>query len=359
MAMTNGTERRDAEPLWRRLWNNYVVRNVVLAVSLLVIGLFLVNVLLNIFTRHNKYIEVPDLEELTLDEARQLIRRKDMRIEVDYSLYVAALDPGTVLEQQPAAGTRVKPGRRIYVTVNATQQRIVDVPYVAGYSLRQAWNILATAGFRIERLEYVSDIATNNVLEQRVGSRRVTPEHPVQARMGSGVVLVLGRAADAARVTVPRVVGLTLREAESRIWDAGLNVGGIEQDEGIDQKTIRQARVWRQTPDQGSMASLGSRVTLALTLDSARLSKGVSSSDRQAVQAARHAVRERVVRDSLAAAGFSGEQLQFETEWQLKIERGEATPEERAAAEAELIMQSLENYGTAVDASEEEDEFFH
>ena len=54
-----------------------------------------------------------------------------------------------------------------------------------------------------------------------------------------------------------------------------------------------------------------------------------------------------------------GEQLQFETEWQLKIERGEATPEERAAAEAELIMQSLENYGTAVDASEEEDEFFH
>ena len=54
MAMTNGTERRDAEPLWRRLWNNYVVRNVVLAVSLLVIGLFLVNVLLNIFTRHNK-----------------------------------------------------------------------------------------------------------------------------------------------------------------------------------------------------------------------------------------------------------------------------------------------------------------
>ena len=43
----------------------------------------------------------------------------------------------------------------------------------------------------------------------------------------------------------------------------------------------------------------------------------------------------------------------------MKIERGEATPEERAAAEAELIMQSLENYGTAVDASEEEDEFFH
>ncbi len=355
--MEKGSE-RNQEPLWRRLWRNYVVRNVVLAVSLLVIGLFLANLLLNVFTRHNKYIEVPDLEEQTLDEARQLLRRSDLRIEVNDSLYVAALEPGTVLEQQPAAGTEVKPGRRIYVTVNASQQRIVDVPYVAGYSLRQAWNILATAGFRIERLEYVSDIATNNVLEQRVGSRRVTPEQPVKARMGSGVVLVLGCAADAPRVTVPRVVGLSLREAESRLWDAGLNVGSIERGAGIDQRSIRQARVWRQTPDQGGMVALGTKVSLALTLDSLTLSKGTSASDRQAVQAARRATRERVVRDSLAAVGLSGEQLQFETEWKLKIERGEATAEERAAAEAELIMQSLENYGETIE-TDDESEFFH
>lgn len=356
--MANGSEQNQLEPLWRRLWQNYVVRNVVLAVSLLVIGLFLVNVLLNIFTRHNKYIEVPDLEELTLEEARTLIRRENLRLEVNDSLYVAALEPGTVLEQRPAAGTKVKPDRRIYVTVNASEQRIVDVPYVAGYSLRQAWNILATAGFRIERLEYVKDIATNNVLEQRVGSQRVTPNHPVKARMGSGVVLVLGRAADAPRVTIPRVVGLTLREAESRLWDAGLNVGSVERGADIDQRSIRQARVWRQSPDQGGMAALGSKVSLAITLDSLTLAKGAASSDKQAVQAARRATRERVVRDSLAEAGFSGEQLQFETEWQLKIERGEATPEERAAAESELIMQSLENYGETIEA-DDESEFFH
>ena len=107
------------------------------------------------------------------------------------SLYVPAFDPGVILEQRPAAGTEVKPGRRIYVTVNSSQQRMIDVPYVAGYSLRQAKNILETAGLEIEKLVYVDDIATNNVLEQRVGSEVVAADNRVQARVGSGVVLTV------------------------------------------------------------------------------------------------------------------------------------------------------------------------
>ena len=91
--------------------------------------------------------------------------------------------------------------------------------YVAGYSLRQAKNILETAGLEIEKLVYVDDIATNNVLEQRVGPEVVAADNRVQARVGSGVVLTVGRAPGADLVSVPRVVGLPLREAKSRIWE--------------------------------------------------------------------------------------------------------------------------------------------
>ena len=142
------------------MWGNYVVRNIVLAVSLLVIVLFAANLLLNLFTRHNKHVEVPDFMNMTLDEALAASRGDKLRIEVNDSLYVPAFDPGVILEQRPAAGTEVKPGRRIYVTVNSSQQRMIDVPYVAGYSLRQAKNILETAGLEIEKLVYVDDIAT-------------------------------------------------------------------------------------------------------------------------------------------------------------------------------------------------------
>ena len=39
-----------------RIWHNYVVRNVVLAVSLLVIGMFLANMLPNLFSHPNKHL---------------------------------------------------------------------------------------------------------------------------------------------------------------------------------------------------------------------------------------------------------------------------------------------------------------
>ena len=89
------------------MWGNYVVRNIVLAVSLLVIVLFAANLLLNLFTRHNKHVEVPDFMNMTLDEALAASRGDKLRIEVNDSLYVPAFDPGVILEQRPAAG----PGR--------------------------------------------------------------------------------------------------------------------------------------------------------------------------------------------------------------------------------------------------------
>lgn len=328
-----------------------MVRNVVLAFSLLVILMFVTNILLNLFTRHNRYVHVPDFLNVTLDEALLMSRKDKLRIEINDSLYVPAFDPGVILEQRPAAGTEVKPGRRIYVTVNSSQQKMTEVPYVAGYSLRQAKNILETAGLEIENLVYVSDIATNNVLEQRVGTTVVTADNHVEARIGSGVTLTVGKAPDAGLVSVPRVVGLPLREAKSRIWESGLNIGGISLEEEIDQMNIRQARVYAQTPDQGSRVGLGTGVSIKLSLDSLTVASGVSQSDRQGNKAAR---RESAIRDSLSAAGYSGERLREELDWIMRVENGEVRPQDRMPEE--LIMRSLEDYGETRDAGT--DEFF-
>ena len=326
------------------MWGNYVVRNIVLAVSLLVIVLFAANLLLNLFTRHNKHVEVPDFMNMTLDEALAASRGDKLRIEVNDSLYVPAFDPGVILEQRPAAGTEVKPGRRIYVTVNSSQQRMIDVPYVAGYSLRQAKNILETAGLEIEKLVYVDDIATNNVLEQRVGSEVVAADNRVQARVGSGVVLTVGRAPGADLVSVPRVVGLPLREAKSRIWEAGLNVAGVTLAEDIDRMNLRQARVYLQQPDQGHRVVLGTGISIALSLDSLTVASGVSRSDRYGN---RVAAREQALRDSLAAEGYSGDELQEEMDWIIR-QRGDV---KRKMPSCVRWKSTAERYGMTTRAS--------
>ncbi|MBR7102842.1 MAG: PASTA domain-containing protein, partial [Tidjanibacter sp.] len=253
-----------------RTMKQTVIRHLILAASLLVIGLFLVQVLLGIFTRHGRYREVPEMVGLSLDEATELAARNGgLRIEVSDSLFVPIYDGGVVLEQNPKAGTEVKNGRRIFVTVNSYRQKMVEIPYVTGFSLRQAKNNLESVGLEIERLEYVEDIATNYILSQKFGGRTIEEGQKVEAEIGSGITLVVGRGEDEEknRVAVPRVVGMTLYEAKSRLWDSGLNVGRITSDEGVNQLNERNARVYVQSPAQGVVTSLGSGVALSLSLD--------------------------------------------------------------------------------------------
>ncbi len=308
----------------KRLWSNYVVRNIVLLVSLLVLFVLLVSLLLNIFTRHNSYRGVPDFSGYTMEEARELAKKDKLRLEIDDSLYVPLMDPGVILEQKPAAGTQVKSRRRIFVTVNSFRQKMVDVPYVPGYSLRQAKNILETAGLGIEKLVYEDNIATNYVLKQYVGDREVVRREPVRAEYGSDVVLIVGRKPDAERVAVPRVAGATLRDAESRLLESGLNVGRPVNDNGINPRNQHTARVYRQSPEQNSYAELGSTVTLYMTLDSLSVAGGIKASD----AAAQKLARERFLIDSLEREGYVGERLHSEAEWIMKYENGELSPED-------------------------------
>lgn len=274
-----------------RISGNVIARNLILAVSLVVIFIFVVGILLNIFTRHNRYKTVPDFTGIQLVDALSAARHASLRIEVNDSLYVPAYEGGVVLDQLPEAGTQVKSGRRIFVTVNSFRQRMVDVPYVAGYSLRQAKNILEVAGLEIDRLVYVEDLAENNVLEQRYRGQTIGPDSSVRAEIGSGITLVVGRGA-ATGVSVPKVVGFPLQEARSRLWEAGLNVGGIDYDEDVAVLARKDARVYLQLPGQGSVAVPGGTVSLRLTLDGAKVEQGSAESDKAARRMALERERE-------------------------------------------------------------------
>lgn len=317
----------------KRLWNNYVVRNIVLAVGFIVILALVASLLLNVFTRHNKYKNVPDFVGVNLEEAAELAKTDKLRIEINDSLYVPTYAPGVILEQKPEAGTQVKSGRRIFVTVNSLRQKMVNVPYVAGYSLRQAKNMLETAGLTIEKLVYVEDIATNNVLEQRIGNTKMTKGRPVQAEMGSGVTLTVGRARDAGPVTVPKITGMPLNQAKSRIIETGLNFGKIIYDNDINALNQRNARVYSQTPAPGRYHPLGTEVTMRLTIDSAKLERGI----READEASRGNQRQRTLTDSLVRAGYPSELIDAEVDYLLRRERGELTEADSTRSVEELL----------------------
>ena len=250
-------------------------------------------------TRHSAKRTVPDFVGLRLNDAEYFAKRRDLNIIINDSLHVSAYPGGVVLDQLPKGGVVVKPGRKVYVTINASRQRMVTVPYVAGRSLRQAKNMLETAGLTIERLEYVEDIATNYVLEEVVDGVTVLEDSlAVQTEMGSGVLLRVGLAPSDTHTAVPQLVGRSLHEAKSRLWESGLNIGEIRFDEGMELSERNRAKVYQQSVTDETPLEYGSRVSLHLTTDAERIANAIAEVERQILERE----RAKMEADSIAKA---------------------------------------------------------
>lgn len=286
--------------LARKINSNVILRNVVLAACALIIFIFIVYIALNMFTRHGQVKEVPDLSGLTVEEARKESRNSHLRIEIYDSIYSPQLKGGVIIEQNPPPGSKVKSGRRMLVTINSFAQRKAVVPYVTGYSLRQAKNNLEVAGFQIDRLVYRADMAAGLVLEERYGDKTILSGSKLEAEIGSGITLVVGLG-EAKPHPAPRIAGFTLREAKSRIWEAGFNVGTITRADDITMMTEKDAKVSLQSPSVGTYLTPGANIDLTITLDEEEIEKGITAADRAARSAAR-ATADSIRREAADAA---------------------------------------------------------
>lgn len=284
---------------WQQLKQYPVIYNFVV-ICLIVVGVLLASALAMHFgTRHGSHRTVPDFSGVQLAEAKEAAARRGLQIIVNDSLFVPTYEGGMVLDQLPKSGAKVKSGRKVYVTINSLRQKMVKVPYVAGRSLRQAKNMLEVAGLEIEKLEYVNDIATNYVLEEYCDGVMLTPESSMEAELGSGVVLKVGVKDGDQEGEMPKLIGLSLQRAKSRLWEMGFNVGKVIYDDYIEMLDKKSARVYYQSVDYGRGAALGSRIKLKLTLDAEKVERASIDSDEIARGIIEERLRSERIADSL------------------------------------------------------------
>jgi beta-lactam-binding protein with PASTA domain len=153
-------------PLLKKIYNHYIVKHLL---WLAVIGLIIYIVafiVLHFYTHHGEALPVPDLKGFTVKEVHQTLESNNLRGKVSDSIYIAKAKPGTVVSQIPEVNTLVKKNRTIYYVINAVKPEIVKMPDVVGVSLRQATSILEAQGLKVGKLNYIPDIAKNNVLRQ-------------------------------------------------------------------------------------------------------------------------------------------------------------------------------------------------
>ena len=262
----------DVKDKKKSIWGNWIVSNLVIALAVLVALLVGVMIFLNVVTQHNKEISVPDFSNLSLVEAEEVAALAGVRLDVTDSVFVKRMRKGAIYRQTPPAGAKVKEGRRVVLTINAVNSKKVTMPNLVGLSMRQAKAELISRGLVLNRLIYVQDLATNNVLRQLMGNREIEPD--VQVESETLIDLVVGLNSLDNVTYVPDLIGLKNMSAVDAIQDHSLNISRLHFDETVkDFDDSLNAQVYRQEPEPSDSikVNIGDEVTLYLTIDQSRI----------------------------------------------------------------------------------------
>lgn len=105
---------------------------------------------LDSYTNHGESYRVPDICGMQLDEAKELLRKHNLDLEiVDYKYKKGTLE-NEIVEQRPVANARVKEGRKIMLVMSSLSKPLVTLPSVIdNCSLREAEARLKASGFAI------------------------------------------------------------------------------------------------------------------------------------------------------------------------------------------------------------------
>ncbi len=245
----------------------WIVRNLLLGVVFVLLIVAIASIYLSIRTRHGKEVTVPDLTNLSVADARHAASSAGLRVQVIDSVFMRRVHRGAVVSQLPKPGSSVKPGRKISLTINSVVPKKVSMPNLIHVSLRQAKAELVSRGLTLGRLNYVSDIATNNVLRQQMHGRDIAPGQEIYS--GSVIDLTLGLNGSDAMTYVPKLHGYRYLNAVSALHDNSLNVSALIFDKSVRTYSDSLAAVvYSQRPAAtGYPTVMGTGVTLYLKLD--------------------------------------------------------------------------------------------
>ncbi|MBN2225754.1 MAG: PASTA domain-containing protein [candidate division Zixibacteria bacterium] len=262
MATSNGKTNHT----WRNLWTRYfpkrsiprrAIQFVIIPIAFLFV-LYVVtdSIVMPIVTRHGSEFELPTVVDYQKQDAEYLLDKSGLRLEVTSEEYHPDKPENTVLSQYPPAGTKVKSGRIIKV-VTSFGQKMVAIPPLAGFSVRQAkLNIEATGLI-------LGDIAWtfSDSLPERVVVFSYPPTG-AEIPIGSQVNLMVNRGRLSGIVFMPRLVGRSFEEADSLMEQLGLKIGLVTE---VRNENYLPGTVLEQSVEEATELEVGEEIDLIVS----------------------------------------------------------------------------------------------
>jgi len=232
--------------------------NVFLSIVFLFLGIWITFRWLDSHTNHGEEIEIPDITNLHIDKAEQVLKNVGLSYEVDSLSFDPKFKSLQVVKVDPLVGSRVKMGRPIRVYINPKTWAEVEIPDIIENYKHRAFDKLSLVGLKVRDTIYEPSTLKDAVVRILYDGKIVNPGKLIPRSSYVDVVIGIGPIKN---ILIPNLVGKTLGEAQKIINDSYFDIG-ISYDE--DDKSVSESSliVFYQNPIAGSVADQGVRIDL-------------------------------------------------------------------------------------------------
>ena len=229
----------------------------------LAVGTYLLidKVIMPAYVGYDEFVTVPDVHELPIEDATLKLESMDFSVEVESGRFNPQIPRDVVVDQNPKANFQVKPGRRVYLTINTGATPESTVPKLDGISLKEALNRLHAAGLRAEERDIQPDSIPHPY------ENMVTKQFPEAGRIvteGSRVRLWYSTGLGTAYVSVPNLKGMSVREAQQFLLNRKLRSVVLGGDGSA---VVESMPVFDQSHSEGTRIKEGSEIRLFIKMD--------------------------------------------------------------------------------------------
>lgn len=234
--------------MFKKYFNKVLAYNILIAFAILLVLLLFVQSGLKTYTRHDESVTVPDLRGSTFEQVKNILGGKNLEWQIMDSVYDLSKPPMSIIDQNPKANSKVKEGRTIYITINATKAPTTEIPDLIGRSsLKYAKMQLESYGLKVGELIYKPDPHLDAVIGMMVGGKNITKK--MRVARGTIIDIVLGNGLGNERISVPYLIGMSLNDAVFKMRGYSLNTGALIADEGV--LDTLNAVIYKQVPEYG------------------------------------------------------------------------------------------------------------
>ncbi len=243
--------------------------------------LFFFYIYLPTTTNHGETLTVPNLEGIPFGQVDEFLTKRNLRFEVTKDSSFTRKYPAlTILQQDPAANSKVKENRKIYITLNMTRPPSTRMPCLIDGSIKNAQAVLRSSGLRLGEIRYKPALGLNSVLSQIYQKTEYKNCEEINSGIdipkGSKIDLIAANGLGRIKFPAPNLAGMLLTEAEFILIGSGLKLGSvvfeaIGADLDISEDSIYTyitledllpGMIFRQDPRSDEEVRIGKRINL-------------------------------------------------------------------------------------------------